>query len=487
MGMAIEIRERRSERQPREEGAPALASSDERKLPLDRPEPAPMRLANSDAPLGPLASLRKPVLLTPDAKKTFTPPRQIAPHAVETIVDAKLGSATREELQTSALTIAAAQQPDGSWGAHHGETALDASVMHHLATVALLRSGELAPEAQVQLEATLAASWVHLTGKFRAPEKMMEPLPWLSTMRHTERATGAMHSAVFGDSRDELYAALRALNQAPSARDFTRVIDALGTLTSRLDGSDDALRLQTVVTEVLQRAANPSAQFAAGLLVSYAIASLTESFSHDKIHHATPEVRAKWKRMGKIGEILKRSYLSHSGVHHGATFKKDYVTQFASDEERARLTAKMVKSGNRRVVDDNFGLTISSLGVLRFLVPATPAYAAAVSGAIALDAHPLTYAAMVGPALLMPLASKVLHPYLHMTREAAMDKAGPTMRWFLDTALARYISRHHFVHHMRENEDVNFNLVPGGDILRGKSRAPNSDELAQMHALRMIH
>jgi hypothetical protein len=93
---------------------------------------------------------------------------------------------------------------------------------------------------------------------------------------------------------------------------------------------------------------------------------------------------------------------------------------------------------------------------------------------------------MAVPAMMLPLASKVLHPYLHMTADEIDKKAPAPLRWLLGSSLGRYVARHHFVHHARKDEDVNFNLLPGGDYLRGKAAAPTAEEVAEMKRIGML-
>lgn len=455
MGAEIVERRVRAQSPPRDTREPSSASlSAENRPPdrleaeglkpdrLDRSKNAPARLAdNAPAPSDRLHAGLQPPL-------TLTRRRELAPRAVTAIVDASLGAATKEALNREAHAIAKSQEPDGSWMPEDGESVIDASVMHHLATISLLRSELLTPEARLGLEATLAASWVNLTGAFRAPEKMMDRLPWGRTMRRTEKAVGAMQNAVFSGKRDDLYSALRAVNRAPDARTLNNVVLALNVMLSKCRDDYEFLnKLNSLVGNVLHDTGKPAAQFAAGLIASYALVSLMESRSHDKTHHQSAEQLAEWRKTGRLAEMLKASYLRHGDVVNPHISWNDIYRSFA---------------------------------------PASPAYAAMVAGAITVGVHPLTYAGIVAPALVVPLAAKILHPYLHMTRSETEEKAGPVMRWFLDTRAGRQIARQHFVHHARE-EDVNYNLLPGADVMFGKRRDANDEELAIMRELDLHH
>ena len=64
-----------------------------------------------------------------------------------------------------------------------------------------------------------------------------------------------------------------------------------------------------------------------------------------------------------------------------------------------------------------------------------------------------------------------------MTKDEARKKASAPMQKLLDADVVAFISRHHFVHHARKG-GCNFNLLPGGDFLRGQAQAPTAEERA---------
>ena len=170
-------------------------------------------------------------------------------------------------------------------------------------------------------------------------------------------------------------------------------------------------------------------------------------------------------------------------MHHGKTFKT-YTKQFESDEQRAALDAELKKLGplGKRLMNDGYGVSLTAGGVLRFLAPIAPVYTALI---MTLGLGPAAIAGMMVPALLYPLASKVMHPYLHMPREEAMKKAGPLMRKFLETRYVEMVSRLHHGHH--KGRGGNYNIVPPlGDILLGELKKPNLKQLLRMRELEMI-
>lgn len=78
---------------------------------------------------------------------------------------------------------------------------------------------------------------------------------------------------------------------------------------------------------------------------------------------------------------------------------------------------------------------------------------------------------------LPPLLSMHIHPLMHMPHKQAANMPGfPGM--LMRTAVARWVVRHHWMHH--RYEDSNFNLLPGGDFLLGTHRRPSPDDLRDM-------
>ena len=282
---------------------------------------------------------------------------------------------------------------------------------------------------------------------------------------------------------------MRVRSEVVTTRDRIQpdVATAAASLAQRLAEPVARLSSDAKVHHAMMQLA-PAAPSLLGMVVgfgaSYAVASLAESTLHDKVHHAPPETRKTWDRLGTLGRWLKTAYLGHSGVHHGATYKTDHVTQFASPEAHDKLAKKLTASGHEILVKEDFGVTIGWAGVAKFLAPVAPVYAAVAGAAIALGASP---AALVAGALavpLLPLASKLTHKYMHMSEPEIDQTASTPMRWLLKSSLGKWVTRRHFVHHARE-EGVNFNLLPGGDILRGKDSAPTPQEMAEMRRLRM--
>ena len=93
---------------------------------------------------------------------------------------------------------------------------------------------------------------------------------------------------------------------------------------------------------------------------------------------------------------------------------------------------------------------------------------------------------LVGIALPAPGFQGVVkeyHRYTHMPAEKALQTASLPMRMYVQTSLSRYNMRRHFVHH--EDPTTNFNLMPGGDWVRGKSQKASvaQEELRRLGVL----
>jgi hypothetical protein len=79
---------------------------------------------------------------------------------------------------------------------------------------------------------------------------------------------------------------------------------------------------------------------------------------------------------------------------------------------------------------------------------------------------------------LPPLFSHFIHPYLHMPHARAIREAPTATAWLLQRWYFRAMARNHFMHHRCVASS--FNLVLGGDLLRGCWRKPGENDLAEM-------
>jgi hypothetical protein len=213
-----------------------------------------------------------------------------------------------------------------------------------------------------------------------------------------------------------------------------------------------------------------------GLVAGYLAATLSESLLHHHFGHASVSFRTLWKGLGRIGQGFARTFYSHAVVHHGRTFRVDYITQFADEGDKRALDDDLERRGWAIVADEGYGLTIGLTGFANFLLlplVALPLVHVAAGRWATLAA----FAAM----LSTPLLSRYVHPYLHKPHAEAMRCAPLLIRLLLGTRYMRQVARHHYVHHRHPN--CNFNLLLGGDWLLGVHRAADPDDLRRMRAL----
>ncbi len=222
----------------------------------------------------------------------------------------------------------------------------------------------------------------------------------------------------------------------------------------------------------------PLWHLAVGLLGGYVVASLIESYMHQHVSDAPLKSLKRWQRHPRLFGYLIRTRYSHHVVHHCRTFKQDHVTQFRSDEERAALDADLTTRGRHGqiVLRSNYAVRLHGSGALVFVAPLLPV--------VPLTALALGPWATVGACLslaLPPLFSHFVHPYLHMPHQRAIREAPLAVAWLLRRRYFRAMARNHFMHHRYVAS--NFNLVLGGDLLRGRHRKPSERDIAEMHRL----
>jgi hypothetical protein len=168
------------------------------------------------------------------------------------------------------------------------------------------------------------------------------------------------------------------------------------------------------------------------------------------------------KKYPRLLKAFRDAYRSHRIVHHCWTYR-DHVTLFATEERKRRADERLRGPAGQRIIAERYGTTLGFRSTLVFMLPILPF----VIPALLL----LPWCAAAGfavPIVIYPLMSKVVHPYLHRPFREALRKAPPVLRWVLSTDYMKLVYRYHWMHH--KYEECNFNLVLGGDCLRGKHR-----------------
>lgn len=218
--------------------------------------------------------------------------------------------------------------------------------------------------------------------------------------------------------------------------------------------------------------------FLAGLAIGYVIATVVESYVHQQVGHASRQTVERWKQRSGVYEFLERINYAHNVVHHQRTFRGDYVTQFESGDQRNRLDQELAALGaeGRRIIRSNYGLRLQDLGALVFFVPLLPVLPWIGSRSVIWAALGATMAMA-----LPPILSQFIHPYLHLPYEQAVRQGPALTSWLLRRRYFRLIAQHHFVHHRHPR--TNFNLLLGGDWLRGRHRRADAQQRAEMRRL----
>jgi len=217
-------------------------------------------------------------------------------------------------------------------------------------------------------------------------------------------------------------------------------------------------------------------EIVAGLVLGYVVGSCIESALHEYVPDAGPRLLAVWRRHPRLCRRLLEAHFSHHVIHH-QTFR-DHVTQFASPQHRARLEALLRQRGRhgRTILRNRFSDRLHDESVPAFCLPWV------VAGlAIALLA-PTAMALAATVTLTLPgLFSHYIHPYMHRPFADGQREAPRWLAAFLRSRYMRMAYRNHFLHH-RFGGTGNFNLVLGGDWLRGRLRRAGDDDRRAMHA-----
>lgn len=202
----------------------------------------------------------------------------------------------------------------------------------------------------------------------------------------------------------------------------------------------------------------------------YVVATLVESFCHDFLQH-------------RGRGLFLSTKVSHFDVHHVRTFKSSHVKQFDSDEHRMKVDDFLEKTFFSRESDakwiqkERYGLTLTPLSQLRFAIPFLP-FLFPVLQVSSNETKLTNFVLSLIPTLLCILLSSVIHPVLHQRYEDALAEAGFMMRLILSLNVTKSIYRAHWMHHRYLR--CNFNLLPGGDFIRGVFRNPSQKDVEMM-------
>lgn len=194
------------------------------------------------------------------------------------------------------------------------------------------------------------------------------------------------------------------------------------------------------------------------IIVAYLIATLWEHYFHSDVLHAHTDVVKRWRGSDFwLYKMLYHGYYAHHVVHHRLTFQKEYTKQFDTKEQKKKVDDYLVAQFGRTEDSQNYGLTISSIyEYLMFMLPMVFLLPFLI---IWLEVFEIVIFTLL---MSLPLLlSKYIHPLLHREIED---------NWFYNNAYIKLIYKTHSIHH--QNDSKNFNLLWGGDWLRGSYLAP---------------
>jgi len=221
---------------------------------------------------------------------------------------------------------------------------------------------------------------------------------------------------------------------------------------------------------------NPWLQLAVGLATSYLAATVSESYLHRTIGHATPRLRQFWARHPRLCGHLIRAHYRHAVVHHGLTFVRDHVTQFLDAADKARVDVLTAPRGDPCIAKERYGLSVGLRGLLTY-----NASVLSILPALFWLGGPIACAGALPMLLVTPLLSMFVHPYLHLPYHEALRLAPRPVALLLRTRYFRAVTRHHYLHHVYQR--FNFNLLMGGDYLLSTYRRANLDDLQAMEEI----
>ena len=347
------------------------------------------------------------------------------------------------------------------------------TISEHTALAHMLRRGDLrwcpGPDTLHQkAKVALEKSWLHLTRKPVESDSLADRLPW-SVLRRACREERLFHAAAFQGDGPKAITSQETLGRdyVPEMSDFVVAAVLL------------AVTFTGIGSGVL-----------GSIVVGYAIASLSEYAMHRWAgHEAGRPIKPLLDKAGwlgtRISDYLQATYRGHFVVHHVKTCNRNYTAQFSIDPpgDQATIDAELDALGNvgLHIRRTGYGMTLSHQGVIAGFISTLP-LTVLLWWLLSLDL--ISGISLIASSFLFVGASKVLHPYLHKSRDRALEQAGPFMGWLLRTRYVEWISRAHWVHH--KGGGGNFNLVPGADFLFGDLRKPTLRMILRMREDRIL-
>jgi hypothetical protein len=187
-----------------------------------------------------------------------------------------------------------------------------------------------------------------------------------------------------------------------------------------------------------------AAEIVSRLFCGYLAISICESFFHRTIQHANPALRLLYEKWGWAGESFTYAWYAHHVVHHFLTFKKNHVTQFSNEEERARLDSHLNARRFGYLTECRYGLIVGSRFkyYAQYAAPTLPIFIFLCY----IGGNWFTIGACL-PLCLWLILAQFIHRYLHMRYQDVLNCGPFVIRLLAKTAYFRYLARHHWLHH----------------------------------------
>jgi hypothetical protein len=347
---------------------------------------------------------------------------------------------------------------------------------------------QLSREARETLERSLAASWVHLTGRDPGAEGRLERLP-RAVLRKASRKDRVYHAASF----------------QPLGKDRSVRLEAASLFRDYVPENQDVL----LATGALLAAAFTDAGkwVVGGAILQYVVHTVTENVLHDHIAHPKgragewfergPGPDAGWVERavhGVLGKVMKtqveRTSISHVNLHHGWTFRRSFTKMFDEQLTRAEVDKLIDKyfpaDLRQKIRDEDYACSLGAAGMAKIFTTIAPQTALMIAAGALLGAPAWMLVPTILSAALYPVAMGKGHPIYHVGETEARESASEFMKLLRSTRYISYSARNHWMHH--EYPNTNFNLsYPGADALFGQLLQPNLEDLFRMADDDVLH
>lgn len=344
------------------------------------------------------------------------------------------------------------------------------STREHISLSYLLRSGFLVdfPDAQIlkSIKSTLALSWTQKTGMKPSEDLLTERLPKI-ILAESIRDDQILHAASYQITDPATGRAPYAFGKdyLPRAKDFfmaTGLVAFSFTSTGR---------------NIIGSAA-----------IGYAVATVAEYGMHRHIGHASKKLSNLFDKGGWLGRKIKNTFLAHALIHHRFA-RADYKKSAQPTESQLEKVSPLFEKNpglEEKAETTAYGTSFNNVSLVSVAIATLPI---ATTLSMALGMGSAAIIAAITPTLLIGGASKIIHPYLHLSKEDALAQSSGFLKWLLQTRYAEVISALHYVHH-NGGVGANYNLTPGGDyaarLLAQTFNFKNSLDVLTKPSLKMV-